>query len=134
MIRRGPNNVVYTLVKTIKISLTEFLHRVVDYCLTTVKLIQNREIGWKTVDRRTGREQREQQLIWKKLKLFILFSRLVMSPMLCAYGSMKRQVKLVRGESAELFGKSSDIEQAKRKGPKHLPSRSRPLLISIISI
>ncbi|OKL58327.1 hypothetical protein UA08_06397 [Talaromyces atroroseus] len=38
--------------------------------------IQNREVGWKTIQRRTGREMREQQPLWKKLKLFALFNPL----------------------------------------------------------
>lgn len=51
------------------------VHYAVDWLLATVKLIQNREVGWKTLDRKTGRIKREQQPICKKLKLWILFSR-----------------------------------------------------------
>jgi phosphatidylserine decarboxylase len=57
--------------------LTDWIHQVLDYALSTVKLVQNREIGWMTVDRKTGRYKREQQPIFKKLKLLFLFSRLV---------------------------------------------------------
>lgn len=55
--------------------LTDYAHWLVDYCLSTVKLVQNREIGWKTVNRKNGRPGREQQPIFKKLKLWFLFSR-----------------------------------------------------------
>ncbi|EHY59974.1 hypothetical protein HRR83_006337 [Exophiala dermatitidis] len=57
--------------------LLDLIHQAIDYCLTQVKLVQNREIGWQTLDRKTGQLKREQQPILKKLKLLILFSRLV---------------------------------------------------------
>ncbi|EXJ92976.1 phosphatidylserine decarboxylase [Capronia epimyces CBS 606.96] len=57
--------------------LIDLLHRAIDHCLSQVKLVQNREIGWQTVDRKTGKPMREQQPIFKKLKLLFLFSRLV---------------------------------------------------------
>lgn len=57
--------------------LTDWIHQVLDYALSTVKLVQNREIGWMTVDRKTGQYKREQQPIFKKLKLLFLFSRVV---------------------------------------------------------
>lgn len=41
-----------------------------------VKAIQNREVGWLTVDRRTGEFKREKQSLWKKFKLLLLFNRL----------------------------------------------------------
>ncbi|KAL4781074.1 phosphatidylserine decarboxylase-domain-containing protein [Aspergillus varians] len=52
------------------------LHAAVDYLLTWVKLIQNREIGWLTINRKTGKYMREQQPLWKKLKLLLLFNPL----------------------------------------------------------
>lgn len=55
----------------------KFLHRILDYCLSLVKLIENREVGWQTVNRKTGKQGREQQPIWKKIKLLFLFSRFV---------------------------------------------------------
>jgi hypothetical protein len=59
----------------IKMALTDYIHQVLDYCLSTVKLVQNRQIGWRTVNRKNGQPGREQQPIYKKLKLLILFSR-----------------------------------------------------------
>jgi len=56
-------------------TLTDFAHQLVDYFLSKVKLVQNREIGWRTVNRKNGRPGREQQPIFKKLKLLFLFSR-----------------------------------------------------------
>ncbi|KAL3477669.1 phosphatidylserine decarboxylase-domain-containing protein [Aspergillus californicus] len=53
-----------------------FLHGVVDYLLSWVKLIQNREIGWLTINRKTGQYMREQQPLWKKCKLLLLFNPL----------------------------------------------------------
>ncbi|KAK5441457.1 hypothetical protein LTS15_011223 [Exophiala xenobiotica] len=58
-------------------ALTDYIHQVLDYCLSTVKLVQNRQIGWRTVNRKNGQPGREQQPIYKKLKLLILFSRFV---------------------------------------------------------
>jgi len=54
-----------------------FLHRILDYCLSLVKLIKNQEVGWRTVNRKTGKQGREQQPILKKIKLLFLFSRFV---------------------------------------------------------
>ena len=47
-----------------------FLNRI----LETIKSIHNREVGWPTVDRRTGEFKREKQPLWKKLKLLVLFN------------------------------------------------------------
>ncbi|KAL4982607.1 phosphatidylserine decarboxylase-domain-containing protein [Aspergillus falconensis] len=52
------------------------LHAAVDWLLGWVKLIQNREVGWLTIDRKTGKYMREQQPLGKKLKLLILFNPL----------------------------------------------------------
>ncbi|KAL4915652.1 phosphatidylserine decarboxylase-domain-containing protein [Aspergillus aurantiobrunneus] len=56
--------------------ITAFFHAVADHLLTWVKLIQNREIGWLTINRKTGKYMREQQPLWKKLKLLLLFNPL----------------------------------------------------------
>ncbi|KAL4867074.1 hypothetical protein BDV12DRAFT_171918 [Aspergillus spectabilis] len=53
-----------------------FLHAAVDYLLSWGKLIQNREVGWLTIHRKTGEYVREQQPLWKKLKLILLFNPL----------------------------------------------------------
>lgn len=57
--------------------ITDWIHSALDYALSTLKLVQNREVGWMTLDRKTGRYKREQQPIIKKLKLLFLFNRLV---------------------------------------------------------
>ncbi len=54
--------------------LLQNIHRVVDYALALVKLVQNREVGWRTLNRKTGRYEREQQPLFKKLKLLLLFN------------------------------------------------------------
>lgn len=51
-----------------------FIHGTADYLLSCVKLAKNQQVGWQTVDRRTGKYIREQQPIMKKIKLAILFS------------------------------------------------------------
>ncbi|KAL2811593.1 phosphatidylserine decarboxylase [Aspergillus granulosus] len=56
--------------------ITDALHAVADYLLSWVKLIQNREIGWLTINRKTGEYMREQQPLSKKLKLLLLFNPL----------------------------------------------------------
>ncbi|KAL3495073.1 phosphatidylserine decarboxylase-domain-containing protein [Aspergillus germanicus] len=52
------------------------LHAAVDYLLSWVKIIQNREIGWLTINRKTGQYMREQQPLLKKIKLLLLFNPL----------------------------------------------------------
>jgi phosphatidylserine decarboxylase len=54
--------------------LLQYIHRVADYALVLVKLMQNREVGWQTLDRKTGKYNREQQPLCKKLKLLLLFN------------------------------------------------------------
>lgn len=56
-------------------AILSYVHALLDTALSTVKLIQNREVGWKTLNRKTGRYVREQQPIYKKMKLWLLFSR-----------------------------------------------------------
>jgi phosphatidylserine decarboxylase len=52
------------------------MHHAIDYALSFVKLVQNREVGWMTVDRKTGKYKREQQPLLKKLELLFLFNPL----------------------------------------------------------
>lgn len=56
--------------------LLSYLHRALDYALALVKLVQNREVGWQTLNRKSGKYEREQQPILKKLKLLLLFNPL----------------------------------------------------------
>jgi phosphatidylserine decarboxylase len=56
--------------------LLQSIHRLADYALTLVKLVQNREVGWPTLNRKTGKYEREQQPLLKKLKLLLLFNPL----------------------------------------------------------
>lgn len=42
--------------------------------IATFRALGNREVGWLTVDRRTGQFKRERQSLWKKLKLLVLFN------------------------------------------------------------
>lgn len=53
-----------------------YLHQIVDTALSFTKLLQNRQVGWLTIDRPTGEFKREQQPLWKKLKLLLLFNPL----------------------------------------------------------
>lgn len=53
-----------------------YLHQFLDTALSFVKLLQNREVGWLTIDRRTGALKREQQPLFKKMKLLLLFNPL----------------------------------------------------------
>lgn len=53
-----------------------YLHRLVDAALSFAKLLQNRQVGWLTIERQTGEFKREQQPLWKKLKLLLLFNPL----------------------------------------------------------
>ena len=53
-----------------------YLHQFLDTALSFVKLLQNREVGWLTIDRRTGALKREQQPLLKKIKLLLLFNPL----------------------------------------------------------
>ncbi|KAJ9616179.1 phosphatidylserine decarboxylase [Exophiala oligosperma] len=56
-------------------AIVSYVHFLLDSALATVKLVQNREVGWKTLNRKTGLYVREQQPIYKKIKLWLLFSR-----------------------------------------------------------
>jgi phosphatidylserine decarboxylase len=50
------------------------IHRLLDAILSFLNLLQKREIGWLTVDRKSGTYKREQQPLWKKVKLLLLFN------------------------------------------------------------
>ncbi|RAL14151.1 putative phosphatidylserine decarboxylase [Aspergillus homomorphus CBS 101889] len=54
----------------------DFLHKIADDLLARVKMVQNRQVGWLTIDRKTGQLLREQQPLWKKMKLLLLFNPL----------------------------------------------------------
>lgn len=54
----------------------DYIHQLVDQAFAFTKLIQNREVGWLTVDRKTGECKREKQALWKKFKLLLLFNPL----------------------------------------------------------
>ncbi|KAH6959750.1 phosphatidylserine decarboxylase [Ilyonectria sp. MPI-CAGE-AT-0026] len=54
--------------------ISNFFHAVLNHLLSWIHLAENREYGWKTVDRTTGRLTREQQPLLKKLKLLLLFN------------------------------------------------------------
>jgi hypothetical protein len=60
----------------ITMQLLNYIYRALDYALALVKLVQNREVGWQTLNRKSGRYEREQQPILKKLKLLLLFNPL----------------------------------------------------------
>lgn len=53
-----------------------YVHQAVDFCLSWLKLVQKRQVGWQTVNRKTGQYVREKQPLLKKLKLVLLFNPL----------------------------------------------------------
>lgn len=57
-------------------ALLNHAHRLLDSALGLMKLVQEREVGWLTVVRRTGEYKREQQPLMKKIKLLLLFNPL----------------------------------------------------------
>ncbi|KIP10759.1 hypothetical protein PHLGIDRAFT_28259 [Phlebiopsis gigantea 11061_1 CR5-6] len=52
----------------------QYAHSLADYGLQTAKLIQNREVGWLTKNRKTGEFVRERQPLAKKLRMAVLFN------------------------------------------------------------
>lgn len=56
---------------------SHYIHSLLDWALTWLSLIQQRQVGWQTVDRKTGEFKREQQTLYKKLKLLLLFNPLM---------------------------------------------------------
>ncbi|KAG8415027.1 hypothetical protein J3458_008912 [Metarhizium acridum] len=57
-------------------TLWQRIHAIADYFLYWVKLEQNSEVGWRSFNRKTGKIEREEQSLWKKLKLLVLFNPL----------------------------------------------------------
>jgi phosphatidylserine decarboxylase len=57
--------------------LITYIHSLLDYAFSFVKLVQNREVGWQTFIRKTSTYEREQMPIMKKLKMLLLFNPLV---------------------------------------------------------
>lgn len=55
-------------------NLLECICSFVHEALATFKALRNREVGWVTVDRKTGEFKREKQPLLKKLKLLLLFN------------------------------------------------------------
>ncbi|EHK98244.1 putative C2 domain-containing protein C31G5.15 [Glarea lozoyensis 74030] len=53
-----------------------WLHAILDWILFHLKLIPNRQVGWKSLNRKTGQLEREQEPVLKKLKLLALFNPL----------------------------------------------------------
>ncbi|KAJ9218259.1 hypothetical protein DTO166G4_125 [Paecilomyces variotii] len=56
--------------------LINWAHEWTNRTLALVKLCQNREVGWMTLDRKSREFKREQQPLWKKVKMLFLFNRL----------------------------------------------------------
>lgn len=56
---------------------TDYIHSLLDWVLTWLSLIQQRQVGWQTFDRKSGEFKREQQPLLKKLKLLLLFNPLM---------------------------------------------------------
>ncbi|KAJ5946418.1 phosphatidylserine decarboxylase proenzyme 2 [Penicillium verhagenii] len=50
------------------------IHDLFDACLRRLRLLEDRQVGWLTLDRKSGNFKREQQALWKKLKLLLLFN------------------------------------------------------------
>jgi phosphatidylserine decarboxylase precursor len=57
--------------------LLDILNSVADWLLASYKLVENRQVGWKTWNRKTKQMTREQQPLLKKLKLLVLFNPLL---------------------------------------------------------
>ncbi|TFY56575.1 hypothetical protein EVJ58_g7556 [Rhodofomes roseus] len=56
--------------------MTSYLHSIVDYALQTANVLQKGQVGWMTMNRKTGEYIREQQPLTKKLRLLVLFNPL----------------------------------------------------------
>ncbi|KAF2192348.1 putative phosphatidylserine decarboxylase [Zopfia rhizophila CBS 207.26] len=54
-----------------------WIHAILNWVLTWLHLMQQRQVGWKSLIRKTGELEREQQPLLKKLKLIVLFNPLV---------------------------------------------------------
>ncbi|EPQ55345.1 phosphatidylserine decarboxylase [Gloeophyllum trabeum ATCC 11539] len=58
------------------LGLFDYIHSWVDWGLACSKMVQNREIGWVTKNRKTGAIMREKQPLAKKIRLLLLFNPL----------------------------------------------------------
>jgi phosphatidylserine decarboxylase len=56
--------------------LLDWLHAIFNFILFHLKLIPNRQVGWKSLNRKTGELERELEPLWKKAKLILLFNPL----------------------------------------------------------
>lgn len=52
----------------------EYIHQLLNTSLRYLKLIEDRQVGWLTFDRKTHAFKREQQPLCKKIKLLLLFN------------------------------------------------------------
>ncbi|TBU31843.1 phosphatidylserine decarboxylase [Dichomitus squalens] len=52
----------------------QYAHAVVDYGLQNAKLVQQRQVGWLTKNRKTGELVREQMPLMKKARMLLLFN------------------------------------------------------------
>ncbi|KAF8473437.1 phosphatidylserine decarboxylase-domain-containing protein [Kalaharituber pfeilii] len=89
--------------------LVAYIHGWVDFFLSWGKLVQNREIGWLTVDRKTGKFMREQQPLWKKIKLLLLFNPLL------EWIDRTKLLRFVLHEKATHAGKVESSPASKKK-------------------
>lgn len=54
--------------------LLDKVHALFNAGLRQLRLLEDRQVGWLTLDRKSGNFKREQQALWKKLKLLLLFN------------------------------------------------------------
>jgi len=54
----------------------DYFHAALNWVLTWMGLMQKRQVGWKSFNRKTGEIEREQEPLMKKLKLILLFNPL----------------------------------------------------------
>ncbi|KAF1964213.1 putative phosphatidylserine decarboxylase [Bimuria novae-zelandiae CBS 107.79] len=56
--------------------LINWLHAILNHILFYLKLVPSRQVGWKSLNRKTGQLEREREPLWKKVKLILLFNPL----------------------------------------------------------
>jgi phosphatidylserine decarboxylase len=54
----------------------DFVQKIINTAIAFIQQIQGRHVGWLTFNRKTGDFTREQQPLFKKLKLLLLFNPL----------------------------------------------------------
>ncbi|KAK6500938.1 hypothetical protein TWF506_003696 [Arthrobotrys conoides] len=86
-----------------------YVSTILDELLGYCKLIQNREVGWPTVDRKTGELKREQQPIWKKIKLILLFNPIT------EWIHRTKLMRLYLHENSTKEGKTERVPRSKTK-------------------